>query len=721
MNSHQILMISKILNHKQFRTGGHDEAPTCTTRSSPNMAINGGMVAWRRSACKWICLVWAAVTLMLPDPMPAVAQVDVEAIAPPVETTPLSGEEAMLLGETPIVYSAAKYEQKIHEAPASVTIVTAEQIRKYGYRTFAQVLQSVPGLFATSDRNYDYLGIRGFSRPGDYNSRVLLLIDGHRLNDAVYDQAPIGTDSPIDVDLIERVELVRGPSSSLYGTNAFFGVINVITKRGRDIKGAEGSWENSSYTSNKGRLTYGNKLSNGLEFIMSGSYLYSVGQQNLFYREFNTPDQNNGIAHRMDQDTFHNFLAKASYGDFTLQGGYVGRKKRVPTASFETMFNNGRDASVDNRGYLDLKYLHEFANQLTVKGRLYYDRYYYRGDFLIDYPPVTLNQDFLTTEQVGGELTLVRRLFEKHKVTLGTEFRSQFRINQSNKDAEPPATYLDDKRKSDIWAVYLQDEFAIMDNLILNAGFRHDHYSTVGGTTNPRVGLIYTWRDTTAKLLYGRSFRAPNPFEQFYAFAGFNKANPDLKPETIDTYELVLEQYIGHHIRGSASGYYYEIDRLISQVLDPSDGLLVYQNGNKINAKGLELTLEGKWPSGWDGRLSYALQEARDNASDRLLTNSPQHLVKGNLIIPLFNDKVFAGLETRYMSSRLTLSGNRAQNVFLTNATLFTQHLLPGWEFSAQVNNLFDHRYGDPGSGEHLQDTILQDGRTYWLKLKYRF
>jgi iron complex outermembrane receptor protein len=667
------------------------------------------------------------ITLLLACPVLVVAQTELDGglsttePAPTKESAQVSGEEAMLLGETPIVYSAAKYEQKINEAPASVTLITADQIRKYGYRTFAQILQSVPGLFATYDRNYDYLGIRGFNRPGDYNSRVLVLVDGHRLNDAVYDQAPIGTDSPIDVDLIERVEVVRGPSSSLYGTNAFFGVINVITKRGRDIKGAEASWENSSYTSNKGRLTYGQKLSNGLEFIASGSYYYSVGQQNVFYQEFNTPDQNNGIAHRMDQDTFHNFFAKASYGDFTLQGGYVGRKKRIPTSAFGTLFNNGRDATVDNRGYLDLKYQHDFANQLTVKGRLYYDRYYYRGDFLLDYPPPTLNQDFLTTDQVGGELTLVKRLFDKHKVTLGGEFRSQFRMDQSNKDAEPPATYLDDKRKSNIGAFYLQDEFAITDRLILNAGFRYDHYSTFGGTVNPRAGLIYTWRDTTAKLLYGRAFRAPNPFEQFYVASVGSKANPGLKPETINTYELVLEQYLGHHIRGSVSGYYYEIDMLISQVLDPSDNLLVYQNGSKITAKGFELALEGKWPSGWDGRLSYAIQEARDNATDSVLTNSPQHLAKGNLIMPLFRDKVFASLETRYMSSRLTLAGRHAKNVFLTNVTLFTQQLLPGWEFSAQANNLFDHRYGDPGSGEHLQDTILQDGRTYWLKLKYRF
>lgn len=283
--------------------------------------------------------MYSSLALILLSPVVGIAQTELEGATPKAEPTPtgepaqISGEEAMLLGETPIVYSAAKYEQKITEAPAAVSIITGDQIRKYGYRTFSQVLQSVPGFFISNDRLYDYLGIRGLNRPADFNSRFLLLVDGHRLNDPMFDQAPIGRDSPIDVDLIERVEVVRGPSSSLYGTNAFFGVINVITKRGRDIKGVEGSWENSSYTTNKGRVTYGKKLSSGLEFIASGSYLYGVGQENLFYPEFNTPSTNNGIAYRMDQDTFHNFFAKASYGDFTIQGGYVGRKKAIPTAA----------------------------------------------------------------------------------------------------------------------------------------------------------------------------------------------------------------------------------------------------------------------------------------------------------------------------------------------------------------------------------------------------
>jgi outer membrane receptor protein involved in Fe transport len=93
--------------------------------------------------------------------------------------------ETTLFDEIPSVYGAAKYDQKVHEAPAAVTIITAEQIRKYGYRSFAQILDSVPGLFTSTDRNYGYLGIRGFNRSGDYTSRVLLLINNHRLNDAI--------------------------------------------------------------------------------------------------------------------------------------------------------------------------------------------------------------------------------------------------------------------------------------------------------------------------------------------------------------------------------------------------------------------------------------------------------------------------------------------------------------------------------------------------------
>ncbi|MEO7859325.1 MAG: TonB-dependent receptor [Nitrospirales bacterium] len=642
--------------------------------------------------------------------------------AAPVTGAP--SRESTLFEEIPSVYGAAKYDQKVNQAPAAVIIITAEQIRKYGYRTFAQILDSVPGLFTNTDRNYGYIGVRGFNRPGDYTSRVLLLIDNHRLNDAIYDQGGAGTEMPIDVDLIDRVEVIKGPASSLYGTNAFFGVVNVITKRGRDIKGTEVSGEASSFNTYRSRLTYGNKFTNGVEMLLSGSLSDSKGHRGLSYPAF--ASTHNGIAKDADRDNLSYYTGKVFYAEFTLTGGYQWRKKNVPTAAFGTVFNDNRFNTVDERSYLDLSYQHEFTNQLNVKARLYYDRYYYRGHYPLDYagtgtPPFTLNKDTTEADWWGAELTATKRLFDQHKVTIGTEYRDQFRLNQSNADIEPPATYLDDKRRSDFIAAYLQDEWAITNNLVLNAGIRHDQYSTFGGTTNPRVALISTWDKTTVKLLYGQAFRAPNPFEQFYVTGTSFKANPNIKPERIKTYELVLEQYLGDHLRALGSLYQYNISGLISQTTDPTDGPLFYGNVDNITARGVELTMEGKWASGLEGRLSYALQTTKNGQTDQKLTNSPQHLAKANVIVPVFSDKLFVGLEGRYSSSRLTLAGNDASPFYILNASLFSQRIMKGWELSAHINNLMNQKYGYPGSGEHLQDVIDQDGRTFWVKLKYRF
>lgn len=243
----------------------------------------------------------------------------------------------------------------------------------------------------------------------------------------------------------------------------------------------------------------------------------------------------------------------------------------------------------------------------------------------------------------------------------------------------------------------------------------------LGGTTNPRAGLISTWDKTTVKLLYGQAFRAPNPYEQFYVTASTSKANSDIRPERIKTYELVVEQYLGDHLRTLGSLYQYNISGLISQTTDPADGKLFYTNVDNITARGVELALEGKWSSGMEGRLSYALQRTENDDGNHRLTNSPQHLAKANVILPVITDKLFAGFEGRYTSSRLTLAGNSASPFYILNMSLFSQRIVKGWELSGHINNLMNQKYGYPGSGEHVQDVIDQDGRTFWIKLKYRF
>ena len=170
------------------------------------------------------------------------------------------------------VFTASRHLENTREAPSSVSIITSEDIARYGWRTLGDILGSLRGFYTSYDRDYTYLGVRGIQRPGDYNSRILLMINGHRLNDNVYDSAPIGSEFPLDLDLIDHIEIVRGPSSSLFGTNAVFGIINVITRRPKGGTAIEVSGDEGSFLSRSGRLT-GTYQKGLLSALLSGSYV----------------------------------------------------------------------------------------------------------------------------------------------------------------------------------------------------------------------------------------------------------------------------------------------------------------------------------------------------------------------------------------------------------------------------------------------------------------
>jgi outer membrane receptor for ferrienterochelin and colicins len=632
------------------------------------------------------------------------------------DLTELSLEELMEI-KVDTVYGASKYLQKVTEAPSSVSIVTADDIKKYGYRTLADILRSLRSFHVTSDRNYSYVGVRGFGRTGDYNSRILVLIDGHRVNDNVYDSVAIEDSFILDIDLVERIEVIRGPGSSLYGNNAFFAVINIITKSGRDLKTVEASGAAGSFRTYNGRLSFGNSFENGLDVTASASILDSKGQD-LFFKEFDTPATDKGVARGCDYGRNYSLFSKLSFQDFNLEGAYVSRTKGIPTASFGTDFNDPRNRTVEEQGYIDIKYDHVFKNDLRAMARLFYDAVDYDGDYV--YSGV-VNKDFSKGEWWGGEVMLNKKLLEKHKLTVGTEYQVNLKQNQGNYDEDPFKMILDDKRKSWRWAFYFQDEFAIFKNLLLNAGVRYDHYSTFGDTTNPRVALIYhPLEKTDFKLIYGTAFRAPNDFELYYS-AFPNKGNPNLNPEKIRTYELVGEQYLGDRFLLTISGFYNKVTDLIDSEVDPDDGLLVFKNINKAVAKGIELELDGKWENGMTGRISYTLQRVEDAQTGNVPVNSPEHMVKLNITVPLVGEKIFTGLEEQYMSSRKTLEGKETGDVFVTNVTIFSQKLVRSLEVSASVYNVSDEKYGDPGSTEHVQDIIEQDGRSFRFKVTYRF
>jgi len=670
------------------------------------------------------CL-WALVGLL---PALAAAQ---ELTAAADGGSSLSSDESVLFRDIPMVYGASKYEQKLTEAPSSVSIVTAADIQHYGYRTLADILRAVRGFYVTYDRNYSYLGARGFGRPGDYNSRVLLLVDGHRINDDIYSQGLLGTEFPVDIDLIDRVEIIRGPGSAIYGTDAFLAVINVILKQARSFSGAEGSAEAGSQQRVKGRATYGHRFDSGLEVMLSATDYHSEGQERLFYPEFDTPATNYGIASDLDSDRAQYFLTNLTFGDFTLRYVDGSRDKAVPNASFGTVFDDPGEYTVDTRQYLDLKYQKQLNDDSEVTARMYVDYYRYHGNYpeYLNGPgtPIDVNYDALDGRWAGTETQYTTRLAEHHRLTLGAEFVDNYRQNQENWNLNPYLLELDSRVRSKYLALYGQEEYAITKTLTLDAGLRYDElYFIDSSSTNPRLGLIYNPNaGTTFKLLYGTAFRAPNAYELYYnsPAVGFDSPTSPLAPERITATELVAEHNLSDNVRGLLSIYHNRIARLINLSTDAA-GNYIFGNLGQAASEGLEVEFDGNWASGVEGRASLVLQKSIDEMTGANLSNSPRVLGYFDLAAPVWHADMLAGLEVLYVGPRLTVSANSLMTpglpetlggFLLTNLTLFRHVLHNGVELSASVYNLLNKSYADPGS-QWEEAAIAQDGRTFRLK-----
>jgi iron complex outermembrane receptor protein len=521
------------------------------------------------------------------------------------------------------------------------------------------------------------------------------------------------------------VEIIRGPASSLYGNNAFFGVVNVITRHGKGLKGLELAGSTGGFATHKGRISYGTRFDNDLALSLSGSYLDSAGARSLYYPAFDAPTTNNGVARNLDGERSGSLFATASWHDWTLQGAYVNRRKDIPTASYDVDFNTKPNFTNDSRAYANLKYEHAFTDDWWLQARLYFDHYAYygKGAYTEAPDPRIVNRDEAYNNSAGTELQLSKAVGVNHLLIGGASLQYN-RVGFNNYDIAPYNSYVDFRDNALHWSAFLQDEYTILPGLILNAGLRFDHYEQFGGEINPRLALIYAPTDrATVKLIYGEAFRAPNNYELYYTAAGLGlKSNPDLKPETIRTYELIYEQRLFTNYRLTLSGFYNKISDMIRVVADAADPTLdTFDNISSASVRGAEAELEAKWNNGFSGRISYSYQRAEDDQTNQRLVNSPRQMAKANLVLPLVGEQLMSGIELQYLGSRTTLAGNRADDQLITNLTLFSQTWIKGLECSLSLYNLFDRRYDDPASSDHAMDTIRQDGFSWRFKALYRF
>lgn len=642
------------------------------------------------------------------------------------------------------VYAASKYEQSTLRAPASVSIVTSEDIRRYGWRNLGEILESVRGFHVGFDRSFHSAGVRGILKDDDYNDNgILVLVDGVRINDDILGASSISRDFPVDIDLIEKLEIVRGPGSVLYGSNAFLAVINVITRKADDIKGTELLGSIGSKEEYRRRLTVGHTFDSGWGFTGSGTFFNRQGEKHIYTPEFDDPSTNNGVADNLDDDKLGNGYFELSKGKFILQGLHSDREKLFSEAPYEGLFNSPQGVR-HQRTMLNVQYSHEFANDWDLQVKSSYNKFYELGRYIYDTSEESDGSYFVDADEkfrsqhISGEALVSKKLNKKYTVTFGSEYRYNFQQDISSNendiyylapDADIPELneILNVHEKSNEVGLFTQVETELSNKLFLTTGVRYDYYDLVSSndSINPRVALVYQPKESTAlKFNYGSAFRAPSGFEYLFNDGNvFQKSPTSLNPEKIDTYETVVEHYFDKNFSATATAYYSKLKDPISLTEDPADGVSVFKNDSKeIAAHGVEFGLERNWEKGWKSRVSYAYQDNKDEATDKILANSPQNLFKLNTVAPLIPENLFLGYELQYTGSRYAVSGTEADQFFVSNVTLSSDDVIVK-NLRAQLSsyNVFNQAIYNPGSNYQTQDFIRNEGRTYIFELMYKF
>jgi outer membrane receptor protein involved in Fe transport len=604
------------------------------------------------------------------------------------------------------ISTAAKYEQRVTDVPASVTVITAEEIARNGWQTLADALASVPGVTLTYDRGYTYLGLRGAGLPGDYNNRFLILLNGQPMLDGVAGAIDTGTALGIDMSSLARIEFVRGPGSVLYGSGAMFGVVNLVLKSEEEASSVTASVGSHHTTKADGRFVL--DLNGGFRMSVVGSVQNDHGQ-NLYYPEFDTPENNNGVSVGHDYDNYRTLLGTVAGHGLRFLALTSTRTKGIPTAYFGTTFNR-HEQFTDGRNLLALTADHRVSATGQLFLRTSYDRFDYHGQFQYGDQSAT---DRSISTRFDTELRYIWDAKPNHRITFGAEHVDNVRSNYTY--ASEGGENLSIGAPFSIASAYVQSDYQPTHSLSITAGVRFDRYEHVASAMNPRGAIVWHVNaSNTVKALYGSAFRLPTEFELEFEdpAVGFLE-NDKLKPEKIRQIELVWEGRLTPEILLHVSPYRLHLSGLIRQHQSET-GATQFLNLEDVISQGVEFQADYRRSDGLWSYASYSRQNAREDGAP--LINSPENLVRAGISTP--TSRRFQGaLELSYESGRKTLGGNETPGVTLTNVT-FSTALRTSLRLSATIKNLLNTGYATPGGPNHLEDTIPQNGRTFLVTLR---
>jgi iron complex outermembrane receptor protein len=661
----------------------------------------------------------ACLLMVIAGALPAYAGQDADVDSPKTK----AGRDLNELGLEELLHlkvtAASLHEQNLKDAPASVTVISADEIRKFGYRTLTEALAYVRGFYTTNDHTYSYLGVRGFLLPGDYDTRVIVMINGHSIADNIFDQSPwFGNDFPVDIDLVDRIEVVRGSSSSLYGSNGMLATINIVTKRPNAIQGSSARVETGSLGQRKIEASTSVALPRGANLLFATSIFNNSGVNQLYFSELDAPETNFGRAIRIDGEKGYHVFLDLTWGHWEVVAVAGDRTKQQPITWGDAAFNDRGTRAEDSRSFVDLSYNKKLSGDRTLSWHTSYDSYRYRGIYHYNEDGgIEDNREHDYGDWIDSTLTYRMPDFGSGYLMIGAEGRIDLRALQNVFDIMPvPQQILEFNSPDRYAALFAQQEWTLGKHWEATVGARFDWSWLKRSALSPRAALIYKPASSTGiKMLYSRGFKNPSSYDMFYQDNGLTQiANTSLRPETTDTFEVDIDRQFTKRIRAGASVYHYSVGNLIQQIFT-SDRLLQYVNQDGVHAAGADVEVTFQLPA---FELASSLEFQRAVLGNgAVLPNSPGQVGKLRATVPVWRNRfrVSAGLQA--LGQRNTFAGNAVPWVVLPEAVVSTKPFPCGFELSMGVKNLSNSFYRDPVGLSPAVDSMIGAGRTYYLNL----
>jgi len=660
------------------------------------------------------------------------------------------------------VEAASRSIEDVADAPGSVSVVPYQELRAMRYPTVAEAVRGVRGLYTSDDRGYVTIGFRGFSRPGDYGNRTLVLLNGQPMNDDWIWSSYVGYDLRADIDDVERIEVVRGPGSVLYGTGAFSGVIDVVTRGPDEPTGAEVGLSTAGDGVARARARVQQRFEGHGGVWTSLAVGHGAGRD-FFFPEYATqgPPQVAGNARGVDGFDVVTWTGQARWDWLHLQWSLNSHRKTLPTGQFVTLLGDGDTRQTDTRGMVELEAQPKLGPQLESTTRAYANYYGYRGHFAHAFDSGGLEYLTFDGQWVGGEQRFVYTPFASLRLTGGGEVQRHFGAHTLD-TSDTQGVYDDDSHDFSLFAAYAVADWSPAPWIKAELGGRADQYQyesftatdgtrTAGfgvGAFSPRAAVIVkpTALDVV-KVLAGQAFRAPSIYELYYTSAP-QYANASLRPEHVTSIEVEYTHRFTPTVTALAAVYGNVITDLIAQRAyggQNPDGSYNYSYQNTaapVETLGAEAEVRREWKDGWMVAASYAYQRSKyvvespslgdlvsqkQNGAYREVANAPEHLASLTGAAPLLARALMA-------STRLTVNGARwdrndqpfdpktgqptppqghTEPVVLWDVVLSGTEQRLGLSWAFGVYNAFDWRWSVPVSPEFVQTTIPQSGRTF--------